>query len=152
MYPSAAIEPAERINVSDERASGIFTKMQTANAHDDSQQMPKALRAAAALFKSKVQAASIEAELPATDGLAPTEQPTQRKPRILTVSQAVPTHPEPGIPATPEQGAVKRQPAIEIPASEYGRVRALAKYGMTVEQVAGLYEVTLSEVRRIIRT
>ena len=141
--------------MSDERASGIFTKMQTANAHGDSQQVLNALGAAQALFKPKVQAGSIEAQLPTTDGLAPTEQPTQRKPRISMASQEVPARPEPEIPATlpmKRQGAVERQPATEIPASEYSRVRTLAKYGMTVEQVARLYEVTLNEVRRIIRT
>ncbi|MGO8917647.1 MAG: hypothetical protein ACLQJR_17215 [Stellaceae bacterium] len=141
--------------MSDERASGFFTRTQTANVHGDSQQVHDALRAAQALFKPKVQAGSVEAQLPRTDGPAPTAQPTQRKARILMASQEVPAPRKPEIAATlpiEGQGAVKKQPAAEIPASDYGRVRALAKYGMTVEQVAGSYEVTVDEVRRIIRT
>ena len=39
----------------------------------------------------------------------------------------------------------------QIPASQFGRVRALTRYGMTRAQVADLYEVTIDEMDRIIR-
>jgi predicted transposase YdaD len=38
-----------------------------------------------------------------------------------------------------------------IPASQFGRVRALASYGMTQAQVAELYGVGVDEIERIIR-
>jgi len=48
------------------------------------------------------------------------------------------------------RAAIKRE-AREIPASQFGRVRALTKYGMTKAQVAELYGVTVDEIDRIIR-
>ena len=38
----------------------------------------------------------------------------------------------------------------EIPASQFGRVRTLTKYGMTQAQVAELYGVAVDEIERII--
>lgn len=124
--------------------------MQSAVAHGDSQEVLKARRLAEALFKAKAEPQSIEAQLPTTDGQPLTDQPTRRKPRILAASQSVPARLEPEISAAPGPAAVKRQPATEIPASEYRRVRVLATYGMSVEQVARLYDVTPKEVRRIL--
>ena len=37
-----------------------------------------------------------------------------------------------------------------IPGSEFGRIRTLAKYGMTVAQVAKVYGVTADEIERIL--
>lgn len=71
--------------MSDERPS-----MQSAVAHGDSQEVLKARRLAEALFKAKLEPQSIEAQLPTTDGQPVTDQPTRRKPRILTASEAVP--------------------------------------------------------------
>ena len=45
--------------------------------------------------------------------------------------------------------AISRE-AREIPASQFGRVRTLTKYGMTQAQVAELYGVTVQEIERII--
>jgi hypothetical protein len=39
----------------------------------------------------------------------------------------------------------------QIPASQFGRVRALTNYGMTQVQVAELYGVTVDEIEKIIR-
>jgi hypothetical protein len=91
--------------------------------------------------------------LPTTDGLALTGQLPEGRPRVVPMSQAAPQRPEPEVSAgLPKTGhAVTGRPATEVPVSEYRRVRTLAKYGMTVEEVAGLYEITSSEVRRIIR-
>lgn len=49
------------------------------------------------------------------------------------------------------KAAIKRE-APEIPVSQFGRVRALTNYGMTQAQVADLYEVTIDEIDRIIRS
>ena len=48
-----------------------------------------------------------------------------------------------------QQQIVKREAAI--PPSQFGRVRALASYGMTQAQVAELYGVGVDEIERIIR-
>jgi hypothetical protein len=37
-----------------------------------------------------------------------------------------------------------------IPRSHYGRIRALAMYGMTLEQVAELYGFPVEEIERIV--
>jgi hypothetical protein len=64
----------------------------------------------------------------------------------MTAAKAVP-------PAEPKpikrRSAVKRQP-LHIPPSQFGRVRALANYGMTQAQVAELYGVGLDEIERIV--
>ena len=56
--------------------------------------------------------------------------------------------------AEPKQ--IRRTAAIgrearEIPASQFGRVRALTSYGMTRVQVAELYGVTVEEIEKIVR-
>jgi hypothetical protein len=87
---------------------------------------------------------------PTIDAPRSTDEPSHRKSRILPVSQAVPARAEA---ETPErQIGSEHEAATKIPASDYGRVRALAKYGMTLRQVAELYAVPLSEVTRIVRT
>jgi hypothetical protein len=45
--------------------------------------------------------------------------------------------------------AVKRNP-LHIPPSQFGRVRALASYGMTQDQVAEFYGVGVDEIERIV--
>ena len=39
----------------------------------------------------------------------------------------------------------------EIPSSQFGRIRAWAKYGMTAAQVAAVYGVAVGVVERILR-
>jgi hypothetical protein len=51
----------------------------------------------------------------------------------------------------PIRQRVVRRETREIPASQHGRVRALTSYGMTREQVAELYRVTVDEIERIQR-
>jgi hypothetical protein len=51
--------------------------------------------------------------------------------------------------STRPQRTVKRSTGA-IPASQFGRVRALASYGMTQAQVAELYGVGVDEIERII--
>jgi hypothetical protein len=50
-----------------------------------------------------------------------------------------------------QKTTIKRK-AREIPVSQFGRVRALTKYGMTQAQVADLYEVTTDEIDRVVRS
>jgi hypothetical protein len=58
--------------------------------------------------------------------------------------------------APPEPKPIRRQRTVRrntsaIPASQFGRVRALASYGMTLAQVAELYGVGVDEIEWIIR-
>ena len=55
--------------------------------------------------------------------------------------------------AEPKQvrAAAIRRGARGIPASQFGRVRTLTKYGMTRAQVAELYGVIVDEIEKIIR-
>ena len=39
----------------------------------------------------------------------------------------------------------------EIPSSQFARIRAWAKYGMTAAQVAGVYGVAVDAIERILR-
>jgi hypothetical protein len=39
----------------------------------------------------------------------------------------------------------------EIPRSQFARIRALVKYGMTIAQMAQVYGVAVGEVERILR-
>ena len=127
----------------------------TADVDGQRCQVLDAHRASEALFKPKVQAPPIDVQSPATDGLAPPEQPCQGKLRILAASQAATERPKPETgAAAPRVGeeAVKGQPATEIRASEHRRVRVLAEYGMTLPEIAKLYGVSFNEVKRIVRT
>jgi hypothetical protein len=49
------------------------------------------------------------------------------------------------------QRTAARRETREIPASQFGRVRALTSYGMTRAQVAQLYGVAVDEIDRVIR-
>jgi hypothetical protein len=91
---------------------------------------------------------------PTIDALRSTDEPSHREPRILPVSPAVSARSEAENPATPptkRQIGSEHEDATKIPASDYGRVRLLAEYGMTIRQVAELYAVPPSEVTRIVR-
>lgn len=138
----------------DERSWSGSASSHTDNAHSESQQVISARHAAEALFKPKTQAVPKERPLPAADTPPSSEQLSQRKPRILMSSKAYQEpHPEPEAPArAPDktEAVATTERTAKIPASEYGRVRTLAAYGMTPEQVAELYEASLSEVGRII--
>ena len=62
----------------------------------------------------------------------------------------------PNVEAPTDQKQVRRRAAIrretrEIPTSQHGRVRALTSHGMTQEEVAERYGVTVEEIVRIIR-
>ena len=48
-------------------------------------------------------------------------------------------------------GSSERQTTPEIPGSQFARIRALVKYGMTVPQVAETYGVAVGEIARILR-
>jgi hypothetical protein len=116
----------------------------------DHEQARKAREAAEALFNFARLAARPEPSLP-TDGAPPV-----RTPRIIGVLPRMPAaEPQPQPQASPEpperpaRKPVKKRQASRIPAAQHGRIRALTDYGMTLEEVAELYEVPLGEIERI---
>jgi hypothetical protein len=109
---------------------------------DDRERITRARQAAEALFtpKRQVTEQSISDSLPSADLSA-------RKPRVLGISAVAPVgHEEVEAPNGSEQ-----QTMPEIPRSQFARIRALVKYGMTVSQVAEVYKVAVGEIARILR-
>jgi len=85
---------------------------------------------------------------------ASVEHQPRRLPRFFVIPLVAPMTTAKAEP-TAEPKLIRRKTAIsrkirEIPASQFGRVRALTNYGMTGAQVAGLYGVTVNEIDRII--
>jgi hypothetical protein len=131
------------MNMPDEIVLGNASDRQTADAYGGRGHVSSVRQAAEALFK------------PTIDAPPSTDTPSDRKARILPASPAVPARVDAEPSATPptkRQIGSRGEAATEIPESDYGRVRVLAKYGMTLRQVAESYGVPLSEVMRIVRT
>jgi hypothetical protein len=89
----------------------------------------------------------------APDAESSVEQQPQRQPRIFAIPLQMPTSAA-KVEAPPDQKQMRRRAAVKreirkIPASQHGRVRTLTRYGMTREQVADLYGVTVDEIERI---
>ena len=81
------------------------------------------------------------------------ETQPRRQPRIFAIPPAVPISAAKVEPAA-EPKQIRRKVTAEretgeIPVSQFGRVRTLTSYGMTREQVADLYGVTVDEIERI---
>jgi hypothetical protein len=96
---------------------------------------------AEALFTSKPPAGTS-----AVPDVPPAEQ-SAHKPRVLPViSPPTPVwHDESETPTVPTL------PTREIPRSQFARIRAWVKYGMTIAQVAQVYSVAAGEIERILR-
>ena len=107
---------------------------------DDRERTTSARRAAEALFTAKPAVGG-----PSVADAAPADQPT-RQPRVLGILPAAPVrHEEVGAPVSPEP-----RPTGAIPRSQFARIRALVKYGMTVAQVAEVYGIAVGAVERIL--
>ena len=124
------------------------------NAGDDRGGISRARQAAEELFKPKRQP-SPDASASAANAVLPDGEQPRRQPRIFTVPPATPAnaakteiHIEP---QAKRRKAAPRRQAREIPASQFGRVRALTSYGMTQAEVAQLYGVTVDDIERIIK-
>jgi hypothetical protein len=70
-------------------------------------------------------------------------------PIIQEPAMAEPIMPELKSPKPRRVVATKRQ-VPKIPASEFARIRTLAEYGMTLEQLAEIYGVSVGEIERIV--
>ena len=120
----------------------------------DREKLDRARRNAEDLFKPRPQSRPTEATAVAENSVPSAEHQPRRQPRIFRMPPVVPMSAAKGeAPAEPKstrrQRTVKRNTSA-IPAAQFGRVRALASYGMTQAQVAELYGVGVDEIERII--
>jgi hypothetical protein len=109
---------------------------------DDRERMTSARQAAEALFTPKRQVT--DRPVPAS---VPPSEPSARKPRILRALSPTPSrHDQAEAPASSEE-----RMTAEIPVSQFARIRAWVKYGMTAAQVAEVYGVAVGVIERILR-
>lgn len=110
--------------------------------NNDLEQKNRARQTAEALFTSKPTKTGASASDSTTTALA------SRKPRMLPIipPPATEHHEKIALPIAPEP-----QTAGQIPSSHRPRIRTLAKYGMTVSQIAEVYGTTVREVARLMR-
>ena len=120
----------------------MFTRRQQQQPRgDDRDRIIKARREAEALFTSKPPVRETAVTHPQT----PVEQ-AARKPRILRAFSTVPVRHQEGAAQVTEPPT-----PIPIPSSQFARIRAWVKYGMTAAQVAGMYGVAVDAIERILR-
>jgi hypothetical protein len=124
------------------------------DAQNDREKIDRARQNAEDLFKPRPQSGSAEAPAAAANSILSAEHEARRQPRIFRIPPVVPmsaardeppTQPKP----TRRRRTVRRGTRV-IPAAQFGRVRALANYGMTQAEVAELYGVGVDEIERIV--
>ena len=125
------------------------------DAHTDREKIDRARRNADDLFKPRPQPKPADAAAAAENSIPPTEHQPRRQPRIFRIPPVVPMSAAKGE-ASVEPKSVRRQRTARrdvgaIPASQFGRIRALTSYGMTQAQVAELYGVGVDEIEWILR-
>jgi hypothetical protein len=130
----------------------LQTDWQTADARNDRDRTDRARQEAENLFRPKQAAPHTEAA--EVNGSSPTDLHPPRQPRVFRIPPVVPmAAARDEVPAArvraPRQ-RIERRETHKIPASQFGRVRTLAGYGMTPTQVAELYGVGIDEVERIL--
>ena len=122
---------------------------------DDRERIDRARQEAENLFKPRQQAPRAEVPAEAVNPVSTAEHQPQRQPRIFRIPPVVPMSAEkseaPAEPRPVRRRRTVRRDTRVIPASQFGRVRALTNYGMTQAQVAELYGVGVDEIERIIR-
>ena len=126
----------------------------SADERNNREKIDRARRAAEDLFKRVQPEVEAEPTGLAPDDRMPEEQQPRRQPRIFTVPPRLPPTPKADPPVTAEpirRRVVAKRPTGTVPPSQIGRVRVLATYGMTPQQVAELYGVTADEINRILK-
>jgi hypothetical protein len=107
---------------------------------DDREQMMTARRAAEALFTPKP-------ELDVQPVPDPPQSIKAHKPRVLPVLPPTPIRQE----AVKASATSELATVAEIPAKKSARLRTLLKYGMTLSQVAEVYQVPIETIERMLR-
>ncbi|HZT87919.1 MAG TPA: hypothetical protein VFA12_08120 [Stellaceae bacterium] len=118
---------------------------EAAAVRNDRERVDNARRAAEALFKPKQAAEQPQPAKPEPEAAPPSDAPSRRRPRILSAQPAPSSKPEvkakaPSDPPRPRQ----------IPESQVGQIRTLARYGMTRAQLAAHHEVPVEEIDRVL--
>jgi hypothetical protein len=107
----------------------------------DHDRITKARQAAEALFTSKPPVSR-----PSGSTVDPVGE-IARKPRVLPIiSPAAPI-----LSDEPETSIIAAPPPSEIPRTQFARIRAWVKYGLTVAQVAQVCGVSVAEIERLLR-
>jgi hypothetical protein len=129
------------------------TDSQISNQHHDRDQQSRARQAAEALFRpNRVPAtAPAPASASASTTAIPTDVKPVRTPRIFATPQAKQPE-EPRVVAAPPQRAPVKKRSPKLAASDHVRIRTLADYGMTAEQVAEHFGVAVDIVERSLAT
>ena len=122
--------------------------------HTDREKIDRARQNAEDLFKPRPRSRPADVKAAATENSVPSaEHQPRRQPRIFRIPPVVPmsaaTGKAPAEPKPVKRRTVRRN-RVAIPASQFGRVRALANYGMTQAQVAELYGVGVDEIEWIV--
>jgi hypothetical protein len=107
---------------------------------DDRERITRARQEAEALFTPKPQITEQVSSSPLADQSA-------RKPRVLASSPTAPIRHE----EVEAMASSRQQRAPEIPRSQFARIRALVKYGMSPAQVAKVYGVAIGAIQSILR-
>ena len=133
----------------------MLTEWQSAIDRNDRQRINSARQAAEDLFKPRQETTRADVPASAPNAAPSTEHQPRRQPRIFMIPSPVPMSAT-KVEVRAEPKPLRRTPVIghethEIPASQFGRVRALTSYGMTGAQVAELYGVTIDKIEQIIR-
>jgi hypothetical protein len=135
--------------------SRSVVEWQSADERNSRERIDRARRAAEDLFKPPHrEAETASPALPPKDTNS-TERPARRQPRIFALPPRAPAATQTEVPSKPQPArrkATAKPRTNVVPPSQTGRVRTLTRYGMTPAQVAELYEVTVGEIERIIKT
>jgi len=125
------------------------------DAHSDREKIEKARQDAENLFKPRPQPSPDDLAAATENAASAGEQQPRRQPRIFRIPSVAPVKAasaqEPAPPKPRQQRRTIGRTSGAIPASQFGRIRALASYGMTRAQVAELYGVAVDEIERIVR-
>ena len=104
-------------------------------------QWKTAREAAEALFKPKASSSVAQYAAPARESTSSGEPAPARKPRVFAMPEVKPPekkHSEEASKSRPTRAPAQRK---RIPPAQHNRIRVLVEYGMTIEEVAELYNV-----------
>jgi hypothetical protein len=123
----------------------------SADDRNGREKIDRARQAAEALFRPAPRNADKEPPAATEKGASATEPQQQRQPRVFS---APPRRPVSAQTENPPESVQRKMPSrrrtTAVPSSQIGRIRTLATYGMTHEQVAELYGVTVDEIDRVL--
>lgn len=128
-------------------ARAAATNAPIAHPRGDDASARKAREAAEALFKSRP-AETLQSSGPVT-ATAPSGEAPARRPRIIAIPPAMPAAPQTDA-ATPAPTRTGSAKARHVMARDYPRIRTLATHGMTLGEVAELYDVPVSLIEKIV--